>query len=55
MRRILLTSAGRVAAGQPPQSDPRTIDYRTIRPVMGMVTAAERWQDLDTTTAGQPA
>jgi phthalate 4,5-dioxygenase len=54
MRRLLLASARQVAAGQPPLSDPRTIDYRTIRPVMGMVTAAERWQDLDTPTAGQP-
>lgn len=38
MRRILLESARRLAAGQAPLSDPRTIDYPAIRPVMGMVT-----------------
>jgi phthalate 4,5-dioxygenase len=55
MRRILLESAQRLATGQAPLADPRTIDYPAIRPVMGMVTEAERWQDLDTTAAAQPA
>jgi phthalate 4,5-dioxygenase oxygenase subunit len=54
MRRILLESARRLATGQAPLADPRTIDYPAIRPVMGMVTEAEHWQDLDT-AAGQPA
>jgi hypothetical protein len=55
MRRILLESARRLATGQAPLADPRTIDYPAIRPVMGMVTEAERWQDLDATATGQPA
>ena len=47
MRRLLLDSAARVADGQPPAADPRSVDYRTVRPVMGMLEAADRWQDMD--------
>jgi len=47
MRRLLLAGARRVAAGQPPASDPRALDYRSIRPVMRMLEADGRWQDLD--------
>jgi phthalate 4,5-dioxygenase len=47
MRRIMLKGARRVASGQPPLSDPKVIDYQSIRPVMGMLAATERWQDMD--------
>ncbi|HEY3882613.1 MAG TPA: Rieske 2Fe-2S domain-containing protein [Trebonia sp.] len=47
MRRLLLDGAARVAATQRPLSDPKTIDYRTVRAVMGMLEPAGRWQDMD--------
>lgn len=47
MRRLLLASARRAAAGQALLSDPRTTDYRLIRPAMGMLQPPERWQDMD--------
>ena len=47
MRRLLLAGARSVASGQPPLSDPKVIDYQSIRPVMGMLEAAGRWQDMD--------
>jgi len=53
MRRLLLAGARRVAAGQPPLSDPKAIDYAPIRPAMAMLPASERWQDMD--RAGAPS
>jgi phthalate 4,5-dioxygenase oxygenase subunit len=47
MRRLLLASARRAAAGQAPLSDPKTTDYRMIRAAMGMLQPPERWQDMD--------
>jgi phthalate 4,5-dioxygenase len=47
MRRLLLAGARRVAAGETPLADPQAIEYRTIRPMMGMLGASERWQDMD--------
>jgi phthalate 4,5-dioxygenase oxygenase subunit len=47
MRRLLLAGARRVAGGQPPLSDPKVIDYQSIRAVMGMLAPTGRWQDMD--------
>lgn len=46
MRRLLIDSARGVADGGAPRADPRVIDYRPIRAVMGILAEGEAWQDL---------
>jgi hypothetical protein len=47
MRRLLIDSARNLAAGEAPTSDPKVVDYRAVRAVMGMLGDGEAWQEMD--------
>jgi phthalate 4,5-dioxygenase oxygenase subunit len=47
MRRLLIDSARNLAAGEAPTSDPKAVDYRGVRAVMGMLGGGEAWQEMD--------